>query len=57
MQHFYMFKVRKKNTRTSCQIYSKLTIKTPKQRLVLLLLTYIAFYSTVIIADVKQTKC
>ena len=53
-----MFKVSKKNTRTTCQIYSKLTIKTPKQRLVLLFLTWIsfAFYSTVIIADVEQAN-
>ena len=28
----YMFKVNKRNTRTECQIYSKLTIKTPGRR-------------------------
>ena len=27
----YMFKVNNRNTRTRCEIYSKLTIKTPKQ--------------------------
>ena len=35
----YLLKVSKKNTRTLCQIYSKLTIKKPEQYLVLLLLT------------------
>ena len=35
----YMFKVSKKHTRTTCQIYSKLVIKTPQRHLVLLLLT------------------
>ena len=29
----YMFKVNNRNTRTRCEIYSKLTIKTPEQRL------------------------
>ena len=28
----YMFKVNNRNTRTSCEIRSKLTIKTPEQR-------------------------
>ena len=28
----YMFKVNKRNTRTRCEIYSKLTIKTPERR-------------------------
>ena len=28
----YMFKVNKRNTRTRCEICSKLTIKTPEQR-------------------------
>ena len=28
----YMFKVNNRNTRTRCEIYSKLTIKTPEQR-------------------------
>ena len=53
-----MFKVSKKSNRATCQIYSKLTIKTPKQRLVLLFLTWIslAFYCTVIIADVEQAN-
>ena len=39
----YMFKVSKKNTRT-CQMYSKWTIKTPEQCLVLLLLTLKIFH-------------
>ena len=29
----YVFKVNNRNTRTRCEICSKLTIKTPKQRL------------------------
>ena len=28
----YMFKVNNRNTRTRCEIYSKLTIKTPERR-------------------------
>ena len=28
----YMFKVNNRSTRTSCEIYSKLTTKTPEQR-------------------------
>ena len=28
----YMFKVNNRNTRTKCEIYSKLTIKTPERR-------------------------
>ena len=30
--HNYMFKVSNRNTRTRCEIYSKLIIKTPTQR-------------------------
>ena len=33
----HMFKVNNKNTRTRCEIYSKLAIKTPEQRVSLLL--------------------
>ena len=29
--NFYLFKVNKRNTRKSCEICSKLTIKTPKR--------------------------
>ena len=29
---YYMFKVNNRNTRTRCEICSKLTIKTPEQR-------------------------
>ena len=36
---FPSLKSAKKRTRTMCQIYSKLTIKTPERRLVFLLLT------------------
>ena len=53
-----MFKVSKKYTRTMCQIYSKLTIKTTEQYLTHLLLfkfrTYFALYSTVNIAELEQ---
>ena len=35
----YIFKVSKKQTRTTCQIYSKVVIKTSERHLVLLLLT------------------
>ena len=34
----YMFKVNNKNTRTRCEICSKLTIKTPKRHLILVFL-------------------
>ena len=43
-----------KDTRKTCHIYSKLSIKTPEQNLVLLLLLtliYFAFYSTAMIAE------
>ena len=30
--NFYLFKVNKRNSRKRCEIYSKLTIKTPEQR-------------------------
>ena len=30
--NIYMFKVNNRNTRTRCEIYSKLTIKTPERR-------------------------
>ena len=36
---FTLFNVSKKDTRTVCQIYSKLTVETPERHLVLLLLT------------------
>ena len=56
-----MFKVSKKKkqqnpNRTTCQIYSKLAIKTPEQCLVLLLLTLnnFALYFTVLIAEFEQ---
>ena len=55
-----MFKVSKKNTRTMCQIYSKLTVKITEQRLVLLLLTlsifciYLHFIIIIIILEFNQ---
>ena len=39
----YMFKVSTQNTRKTCQIYSKLTIKIPEWLLVLLFLTWNIF--------------
>ena len=42
-----------KNTRATCQIYSKSTIKTPERCLVFLW-KYFALYSTVIIAEFEQ---
>ena len=30
--NFYLFKVSNRNTKKSCEIYSKLTIETPKRR-------------------------
>ena len=51
-----MFKVSKKPTSITCQIYIKLTIKTPEQCLVLLLLTLkiCSFDSTVTIAEFER---
>ena len=40
-----MFKVNNRNTRTMCEICSKLTIKTPERRLVSLLLTLNIFHT------------
>ena len=52
-----MFKVSKKHTKTTCQIYQKLAIKTPERHLILLLLIlYFALYSTVKIAEFEQTN-
>ena len=50
----YMSKVSKKNTKTTCQIYLKLTIKTPRQCFYSQLWTYFALHSTVNIAEFKQ---
>ena len=52
-----MFKVSKKHTKTTCQIYQKLAINTPERHLILLLLMwYFALHSTVKIAEFEQTN-
>ena len=52
-----MFKVSKKHSKTTCQIYQKLAIKTPERHLVLLLLTlYFALYCTVKIVELEQAN-
>ena len=38
----YMFKVNNRNTRTRCEIYSKLTIKIPERRLWRLLMAFVS---------------
>ena len=38
----YMFKVNNRNTRTRCEMYSKLTIKIPERRLLRLLMTFVS---------------
>ena len=38
----YMFKVNNRNTRTRCEIYSKLTIKIPERRLWRLLMVFVS---------------
>ena len=52
----YIFRISKKHTRRTRQIYSKLVIKAREQHLLLLLLTlaYFTIYSTVNIAEIKQ---
>ena len=38
----YMFKVNNRNTRTRCEMYSKLTIKIPERRLWRLLMAFVS---------------
>ena len=51
----YLFKVNNGNTRTKYEICSKLTIKTPEQRLASSLLTLIGDTSTVCVFDRSNT--
>ena len=49
----YMFNVNNRNTRTRCEICSKLTVKIPEQLLMFLLFL---FYSNVSIVDFEQVN-
>ena len=57
--NIYVFKVNNRNTRTRCEIYSKLTIKTPKTSFCCFyskLWTYSTPFSSVSIVDFEQVN-